>query len=64
MPPARCQLGCPLPGLNGQETLGEMSLTWMLLGSCILLLLLVGAVCIVTQRLGCGSGQQPPSSEG
>lgn len=55
---------CPLPGLNGQEALGEMSLTWMLLGSCTLLLLLVGAVCIVMQRLGWGSGRQRPSSEG
>ncbi|XP_064896864.1 disintegrin and metalloproteinase domain-containing protein 2 isoform X1 [Columba livia] len=54
----------PPPGLNGQEALGEMSLTWMLLGSCTLLLLLVGAVCIVMQRLGWGSGQQRPSSEG
>uniref|UniRef100_A0A663EEV2 ADAM metallopeptidase domain 32 n=1 Tax=Aquila chrysaetos chrysaetos TaxID=223781 RepID=A0A663EEV2_AQUCH len=52
-------LGCLLPGLSLQRALEDVTLAWPVLGSCLLLLLLTGAVCLVLRRQA-----QPPNTEG
>ncbi|XP_010561271.1 PREDICTED: disintegrin and metalloproteinase domain-containing protein 32-like [Haliaeetus leucocephalus] len=46
-------------GLPMQRALEDMTLAWPVLGSCLLLLLLTGAVCLVLRRRA-----QPPNTEG
>lgn len=59
---APCPLGCLLPGLSLQRALEDVTLAWPVLGSCLLLLLLTGAVCLVLRRQALG--RQPPNTEG
>ncbi|KAM6113315.1 disintegrin and metalloproteinase domain-containing protein 32-like [Phoenicopterus ruber ruber] len=53
-------------GLSLQRALEDMTLAWPVLGSCLLLLVLAAAACLVLQRrvLGRCCGQQPTSTEG
>ncbi|XP_040984257.1 disintegrin and metalloproteinase domain-containing protein 32-like isoform X1 [Aquila chrysaetos chrysaetos] len=46
-------------GLSLQRALEDVTLAWPVLGSCLLLLLLTGAVCLVLRRQA-----QPPNTEG
>ncbi|KAM9266250.1 disintegrin and metalloproteinase domain-containing protein 2-like [Morus bassanus] len=70
-PPDCLQKGSRLGGSvdSGlQRALEDMTLVWPVLGSCLVLLLLAGAACLVLllqwRVLGRRCGRQPPSTEG
>ncbi|KAM6191181.1 uncharacterized protein WM294_012864 [Sarcoramphus papa] len=53
-------------GLSLRQALEDTTSVWPVLGSCLLLLALAGAVCLILRRrvLGRRCGRQPPSMEG
>ncbi|XP_009474841.1 PREDICTED: disintegrin and metalloproteinase domain-containing protein 2-like, partial [Nipponia nippon] len=59
-------LQVPDGGLSLQRVLEDVTLAWPVLGSCLLLLVLAGATCLILRRqaLGRCCGRQPPDTEG
>ncbi|XP_075592545.1 LOW QUALITY PROTEIN: disintegrin and metalloproteinase domain-containing protein 18-like [Balearica regulorum gibbericeps] len=52
------------PGLLLQRALEDVTLAGPVLGSCVLLLILAGAICLVLRQQGRRCGRQPPSTGG